>query len=261
MCLEFSPLTRSKHHARWQERPRLRRKGGGKGKGFSQSTSFGGACNSQYGVCLCPVQAPHCLLHGLPGPWALDWTPEDLPSIWSWGGLIEIFHVFETLHERLACGRRSQPCLLGGLPVSCLAHYQGHLEAPHLHGKCQCLPFRWSLPPSRPHRVRWAPVHGVRACSLSCSAVIPRSPGHVVQTEGSPTLEPLACHAGSNPRESKMIPVAPPGALKDGLAFRVWQRSPKFACALMSRGVGSSQVLEDTLTFLPILVLQTSLPR
>lgn len=61
-----------------------------------------------------------------------------------------------------------------------------------------------------------------------------------------------------------MIPLAPPRALKDGLAFRVWQRSPKypkFACALMSRGVGSSQVLEDTLTFLPILVLQTSLPR
>lgn len=73
-------------------------------------------------VCVCLVQAPHCLLHGLPGPWALDWTPGDLPSIWSWGGLIEIFHVFETLHERLACGRRSQPqpCLLGGLPVGLL---------------------------------------------------------------------------------------------------------------------------------------------
>lgn len=109
-----------------------RRKGGGKGLGVSGTTSFGGTCNSHHGVCLCPVQAPHRLFHGLPGPWALDGTPGNLPSLQSWGVLIEIFHMFETLRERLACGRRSQsqPCLLGGLPVSCLAHSQPLYRAP-----------------------------------------------------------------------------------------------------------------------------------
>lgn len=54
-------------------------------------------------MCLCPVQAPYCLLRGLPGLWALDLTAGDLPNPWSWGGLTEIFHVFKTLHETLAC--------------------------------------------------------------------------------------------------------------------------------------------------------------
>lgn len=102
---------------------------------------------------LCPVQAPHCLLRGLSGLWALDLTPGDLPSLWSWGGLTEIFHVFETLLERLACGVERE---------------------------------------------------GPRACSRNCPAVVPRSLGHVVQREGSQTLEPLACCARPEPRESKM---------------------------------------------------------
>lgn len=100
------------------------------------------------------MQAPHCLLRGLPGLRTLDWISRDLPSHWSWGDLIENFHTFETLHERCAGGPSPSPApwIAGLLLVALPAPPQGHLEAPHPRRKCQYLPFCWPLPSFRSHK-------------------------------------------------------------------------------------------------------------
>lgn len=171
----------------------------------------------------------HCLLHGLPGLWALDWTPGNLPSLWSWGGLTEIFLVFETLHERLACGRpQPQPCSVG----CCSPAW--HTPTPSTRPPGSSPP-TWEVPvPSfllvtsffqAPQESDGLGCVEPRACSLDYPAVVPRSPGSVVQRERSQTLELLAYCARPNPRESKMNTSGTSWALKDSLAFRVWQSS------------------------------------